>query len=233
MTGNSVDYQRDLSLQLGEYVQVHEEDEPRNGENPRTRGAICLGPSGNKQGGFKFLSLQSGKEITRMSWDALPMPDTVITRLETLAKGQPEQLIFTDRKGRAIGNAELTGVGVDRDLINDDTQDDDVLQNDIDLDTPNRIKHSQLGDIEYNANYDPPAVNNEPTLVVEQPIVPERTSTPVNITGVRRSTRDRTTTVQPHQPSFGGKKYATTMAQLHENGVLHPDAQPPIQPSFK
>ncbi|MGL5934526.1 MAG: hypothetical protein ACRCZI_02770, partial [Cetobacterium sp.] len=107
MTGNTLDYKRDLCLQFGEYCQVHEEDEPRNGENPRTRGAICLGPSGNRQGGFKFLSLQSGKKITRKSWDALPMPDTVITRVELLAKGQPEQLTFKDRKGRTIGNTKL------------------------------------------------------------------------------------------------------------------------------
>jgi hypothetical protein len=48
-----------------------------------------------------------------MSWDALPRLDTVTTRVEIVAKEQPEQLVFTDRNGRAIGDAELTGVGVD------------------------------------------------------------------------------------------------------------------------
>ena len=97
-------------MQFGEYCQVHEEDTPRNSMNPRTQGAICMGPSGNKQGGFKFLSLRSGQTITRRSWDRIPMPDTVIDRVEALAKGEPEMLTFTDRKGRQIGEVEITGV---------------------------------------------------------------------------------------------------------------------------
>ena len=38
------------------------------------------------------------------------MPDTVIHRVEALAKGEPELLTFTDRKGCPIGEVELTGV---------------------------------------------------------------------------------------------------------------------------
>jgi hypothetical protein len=97
-------------------------------------------------------------------------------------------------------------VGVDQDLINHNTDKEGDHQD----------------DIEYNANYDPPAVNNKPTPVVKQPVVLIHTNTPVDITGVCRSTRDRTNTVQPYQPSFRGKKYAAAMAQLHENGILHP-----------
>jgi hypothetical protein len=97
-----------------------------------------------------------------MSWDALPMLHTVITRVETLAKGQPEQqLTFTDREGCAIGDARLTGVGVNRDLINNGTNKEGDHQSEIDLNTPIKIKDSHLDDIvEYNANYDPPTVNN-------------------------------------------------------------------------
>ena len=35
------------------------------------------------------------------------MPDTVITRVNTLGSNQPDQLIFTDRRGRPIGNVEI------------------------------------------------------------------------------------------------------------------------------
>jgi hypothetical protein len=45
------DYKKHLSLQVGQYCQVHEEDTPRNSQSPRTKGAISLGPSGNLQGG--------------------------------------------------------------------------------------------------------------------------------------------------------------------------------------
>jgi hypothetical protein len=35
------------------------------------------------------------------------MPQTVIDRVNILGKDQPEQFIFTDRKGRLIGDVEL------------------------------------------------------------------------------------------------------------------------------
>jgi hypothetical protein len=57
---------------------VHEEDNTRNSQIARTKGAIFLGPSGNLQGGFKFMALNSGKKIVLRSWDFIPMPDLVI-----------------------------------------------------------------------------------------------------------------------------------------------------------
>jgi hypothetical protein len=74
----TLDFKKHLSLQLGQYCQVHEEDTSRNSQLPRTQGAICLGPSGNIQGGFKFMSLTSGKRISRRTWDIIPMPQLVI-----------------------------------------------------------------------------------------------------------------------------------------------------------
>ena len=72
-------------------------------------------PSENIQGGFKFMSLSSMKNITRKSWDMTLMPDTVIDRFNLLGKDQPEILAFSDRKGRLIadGDVELTGVDGD------------------------------------------------------------------------------------------------------------------------
>ena len=61
MSGEIIDYKKHLILQIGKYWQVHEEDVPRNIQNPRTKGAISLGPSGNLQGGFKFIALNTGK----------------------------------------------------------------------------------------------------------------------------------------------------------------------------
>ena len=73
---------------------MHEEDAPRNSQNPKTKGAISLGPSGNLQGGFKFMALNTGKKVVRRSWDVIPMQDTVITRVNDLGSDQPEKLIF-------------------------------------------------------------------------------------------------------------------------------------------
>jgi hypothetical protein len=62
LSGETLDYKKHLRLQIGQYCQVHEEDTPCNSQRPRTKGAICLGPSGNLQGGFKFMALSSGKK---------------------------------------------------------------------------------------------------------------------------------------------------------------------------
>jgi hypothetical protein len=51
------------------------------------------------------MALNTGKKIIRCSSDVIPMPDTVIARVNTLGSDQPKQLIFvTDRQGRLIGN---------------------------------------------------------------------------------------------------------------------------------
>jgi hypothetical protein len=65
MSGETLYCKKHLSLQLGQYCQVHEEDNPHNIQIARTKGAISLGPGGNIQGGFKFMALNSGKKIVR------------------------------------------------------------------------------------------------------------------------------------------------------------------------
>jgi hypothetical protein len=49
MSGETLDFKKHLSLQIGQYCQVHEEDTPQNSQVARTKGAISLGPSGNLQ----------------------------------------------------------------------------------------------------------------------------------------------------------------------------------------
>jgi hypothetical protein len=84
MSGETLDCKKHLSLQVGQYCQVHEEDTSCNSQSPRTKGAISLGPSGNLQGGYKFMALNTGKKITCQSWDVIPMPDTVIACVNAL-----------------------------------------------------------------------------------------------------------------------------------------------------
>jgi hypothetical protein len=117
LSGETLDYKRHLCLQIGQYCQVHEADTPRNSQPPRTKGAISLGSSGRLQGGFRYMGLSSGKKIVRRSWDAIPMPDTVIARVNTLGCDQASQLAFTDRHGRLVGDSDEA---TDNDLPIDD-----------------------------------------------------------------------------------------------------------------
>ena len=56
------------------------------------------------------MNLASGKNITWYSWDAIPMTDIVIRRVNQLGRGQTKRCILTDQKGRPIGNVKITRV---------------------------------------------------------------------------------------------------------------------------
>ena len=60
-SGETLYYKKHLCLQIGQYCQVQEENSPRKSQTTSTRVAICIGTSGNLQGGFKLLALNSAK----------------------------------------------------------------------------------------------------------------------------------------------------------------------------
>jgi hypothetical protein len=84
MTGFNLDYNKHCRLEFGSYVQTHEEHD--NSLQLRTTGAIALRPTGNRQGGYYFMSLTTGRKLTRNCWTALPVPQDVIDRVNTLGR---------------------------------------------------------------------------------------------------------------------------------------------------
>jgi hypothetical protein len=65
MTGTTLDYKKHCRLSFGAYVETHEENKPSNTLKERTQAAICLGPTANFQGSYKFLCLRTGRHIAR------------------------------------------------------------------------------------------------------------------------------------------------------------------------
>jgi hypothetical protein len=61
ITGLTINFLVHCQLEFGSYVQTHEIHD--NSISPRTIGAICLGPKGNVQGGYNFMSLITGNRI--------------------------------------------------------------------------------------------------------------------------------------------------------------------------
>ena len=53
------------------------------------------------------------------------MPDTLISRINLLGKGEPSSLTFTDRHGNPVEDLEITGV---------DTQETEIIDVDINVD---------------------------------------------------------------------------------------------------
>ena len=60
-----------------------------------------MGPTGNFQGSYKFLSLETGRKVIRKQFTELPMPERVIARVEALAARdrQGNRLVFANRAG--------------------------------------------------------------------------------------------------------------------------------------
>ena len=240
-----LNYKKDLSLQIGQYCQVHEEEAPCNSQNPRTRSAIALSPSGNLQGGYKFMALNMGKKITWYSWDVIPMPDMVITCINTLGADQPEQLIFTDQCGCLIGDNKIPGVPpeypVDDEVDGDDPLPDvnlpgvddavDAIKADLfeDQAPPNEIiddlniPEPDPAPIEPDPIPQEPATAQEPQMQAEEPPVP--LPTPHQSAHMR-------TEPKRYVPSLTGTKYSYMVTQFKEEDVLHPDAHMFMQEEF-
>ena len=235
MSGEILDYKKHLSLQIGQYCQVHEEDAPRKSQNTRTKGAISLGPSGNLQGGFKFMALNKGKKIVRGSWDVILMPDTVITRVNALGSNQPEQLVFTNRRGRPIGNVKIPGVDTSNadhieipgvDALDIDVENIEIPGVDVDIQEPQVIEIIDPDIPPTDPDPIEPAkvqqadASVEPMLAIQQ-VDPK----------LRRSSRVRTQT-EKYTPSVSGYKYSYAVTQLESQGVLNPDAHMFVQEEF-
>jgi hypothetical protein len=73
-------------VSFGVYCQIAENVEPQNSLAPRTRGAISLGNSGNLSGGQMFLALDTGATVIRHQWVVLPMPSSVIDRVNFIGR---------------------------------------------------------------------------------------------------------------------------------------------------
>ena len=105
LTGRHLDYRKHVRLEFGSYAQTHEEH--TNDMRARTLGAICLGPSGNEQGGHYFMCLRTGRRLHRFAWTPLPMPEDAITWVTALGaqQGMPKTLTFSDRFGHELPEA--------------------------------------------------------------------------------------------------------------------------------
>jgi hypothetical protein len=67
----------------------------------RTKWGICIEPTGNMQGSYKFMSLSTGKKIVRRKFTEMPMTESVMNQIDKWAKKDLTQngLTFLNRKG--------------------------------------------------------------------------------------------------------------------------------------
>ena len=204
MTGIQFDYGKHCRLPFGSYVQAHEEPNPTNTQAARTVGAICLGPTGNSQGSYKFLNLRTGRPLTRRNWTPLPMPKEVIDRVDQLGRsdGQPELLTFYDRKGLLIGETDMPG-GDDPGTVYDEYDEEaDGLEPPALNENFGRTDDEMAGEMADAIDPEPLANNETEILPDIQPIEPHASMGGVIDTPVPRveAVPPTTTTVYVHEP---------------------------------
>jgi hypothetical protein len=110
IVGLKLDYKKHCQIEFSSYVQTHEEHD--SSMLTQTTGAIALRPTGNTQGGYYFLSLSSGRRLTRNRWIDLPMPQEGIDRVHVLTR-------------RSNANWDLTFAWRNGTIIDDNDDDDD------------------------------------------------------------------------------------------------------------
>jgi hypothetical protein len=64
---------------------MHTDPDITNTMEPRTKWEICMGPTGNLQGSYKFMSLTTGKKIARRKFTEMPMTEAVMKQIKKLA----------------------------------------------------------------------------------------------------------------------------------------------------
>jgi hypothetical protein len=106
MTGTALNFNKHCQIPFGAYAEVHEDHNITNTMSERTQPEICLGPTANFQGSYKFISLRTGKRITRKQFKELPMPDSIIKRVEAMTEReqQDKTIAFSDCSGNEITN---------------------------------------------------------------------------------------------------------------------------------
>ena len=117
LTGRPLDYNLHCKYSFGSFVLALNETTPSNTPAPRTLDCIFLDAFDGPTHGYKLLHLSTNKIITRRKITEVPITQTVIDRVETLAKqdGMPTKLHFIMReKGmKFLNNNDALIAGVD------------------------------------------------------------------------------------------------------------------------
>ena len=91
-----------LKHQFGSYGLAYEDPTITNTMQPRGTEVICLGPTGNMQGTYKFLNLNTGCIIKRRKFEEYPIPTSIINKVNAMGRRDHKhgRLRFHDRNNQ-------------------------------------------------------------------------------------------------------------------------------------
>jgi hypothetical protein len=131
MTGMALDFSNHCKLPFGAYAEAHKEYPQTNTIAPRTRGVICLGPTGNFQGSYKMMCHQTGRKLTRKQFQEPPMPESIIERIEVIAAKEEQEkiLVFSNRNEEPLQDNDAINDNVTAGMDNSNKDDDNTSNN--------------------------------------------------------------------------------------------------------
>ena len=91
-SGRQTDMTLDFRAGFGEYAQCTVPNTDRSME-PRTEDCIVMLPSGNRTASVKMMSLKTGRMVMRDKFKLLPMPSTVVSRLNEMAAKEGRKVV--------------------------------------------------------------------------------------------------------------------------------------------
>ena len=105
LLGRQLDYNLDLQLKFGEYVEVF--TRTSNSSAARTRPGIALVSVGNLHGSWKVLMLDTLKVATMDQWRAMPMSSSIIQLMDTLAVSRGARPLQQDLEFKLINSRPI------------------------------------------------------------------------------------------------------------------------------
>ena len=154
VTGRETDFKIDCRVEIGSYCQVTENNEPNvNSQEERSRDAIALHSTGNRQGSYYFLAIDTWEKIKRNQWTELPLPSNIINVVNQRGKDEgrapikrvsqtflfewrPRNKIFDEDEDQRY---EETEDDDDEDYDPEHNNDENDHENDSENDNPHRI----------------------------------------------------------------------------------------------
>lgn len=90
---------------FGGYAQIYVKQKDMNNVlQSRTVGGISLGPMGNMQGTYRFISLEIGCIIKAKRFMVLPIPSDVIDRVNSMGQQEINEIASRNRAGETIND---------------------------------------------------------------------------------------------------------------------------------
>ncbi len=94
VTGRQLLNVNNLKVTFGTFVQIHLHNHPTNTTQPRTINAIALNTSGNTQGSYYFMNLDTGRRMSANKWVECKLNPSVLSNIEHLAELEQQPLMF-------------------------------------------------------------------------------------------------------------------------------------------